>query len=953
MKKIILLGFVFLMFSVNVFATINDAYVSYSFDDVDTDGTTAYDTSGTNQHGTINGATTGVSGLVDSAEAYDFDGTNDNVNIGDIDFSGSNRYTFAFWAKVDNTALTGDILSDRTADSANQRTIEAIQINNKFFLRTGWSDGTNSDLLTASTISAGTWYHLAGTYDGSTVTLYLNGAVSNSVGVSKTLGTGTNPFLVGERSASRWFNGQVDQVMIWNDRALSSTEISDLYASGAGVNPYPAFSGGASPSSYFTVTTQDDETFTPLTNISVLLANGSVYTNSSQWVQLPFNDSSLQNFTVSLFGSITGNPDYEQGTNTIYWNITYTNWNTSFDLQSNHTQYPYLNATSSWTNESLYPASIVQYPTFGACVSGTVDFTDSGCSFGMYRNGLFYVPLNSTYNNYLFIVEDYNQIQYGHTWQNSNDLNLSFWQSQIKFNATQIITGGAVTGASYTIDGVTKTEGSYFYLNAGEYNVTFSKTGYNNKTVPILVNVSDVSQTITIKDVGSDYLNIYVRNLPSNNSVSSFTVYINNTNYSYYESHVAVGSVATLTIAQNVPITITVDPTGYQIKNVSITPTGSTNYTVYVYTTNSIGVELRDEVTRQLIDTTEMKIEVVGSYQALNETTTNGTIYFDLLTPDEYEIRYYSNGVDDYKLRSKFVTVEDRSFQNVVLYSLNTSTAVTTTTADITFVVYDENLDPLEGALVKVQRYYISSNGFVDVWNRKTNSKGEAIATLETVDAFYKYIVVYNDAVLYSSSNSGTQFNQDSTIPIFVNTRESVYQKDNILNGVSYTFSHVSTGNTTGYFSLEYDSSQQVQICVEVTNNNKTINDDDCDTGTSGNLQITYNVTHKNVVLVGVAKARLSSDDVYTILSTKQVVVNQDSVTSSALWKALGIFIAILVILFLVFAAEELTITASLILIGITIFVLTIPPFLLLPLPLSIVGWIVVLAIMIGGKLNK
>lgn len=92
---------------------------------------------------------------------------------------------------------------------------------------------------TVSAMSTGTWYFLCGTYDGTTMTLYLNGAsVGTSTAASGAMSTGAFSLYLGNNNLSGEFNAHyVDELGIWS-RALSSTEISQLYNSGAGLQ-YP------------------------------------------------------------------------------------------------------------------------------------------------------------------------------------------------------------------------------------------------------------------------------------------------------------------------------------------------------------------------------------------------------------------------------------------------------------------------------------------------------------------------------------------------------------------------------------------------------------------------------------------------------------------------------------------------------------------------------------------
>ncbi len=96
----------------------------------------------------------------------------------------------------------------------------------------------NSDKGAAYNVSltTGTWYHLVATWNGSVITLYLNGSsVATSSWSDIQTGGGTNSHIgswIGA-SPSHFWDGSIDEVGIWS-KALSTTEISDLYNGGNG-----------------------------------------------------------------------------------------------------------------------------------------------------------------------------------------------------------------------------------------------------------------------------------------------------------------------------------------------------------------------------------------------------------------------------------------------------------------------------------------------------------------------------------------------------------------------------------------------------------------------------------------------------------------------------------------------------------------------------------------------
>lgn len=109
--------------------------------------------------------------------------------------------------------------------------------------KVSWNCRVASNLKTvtsALTLVAGTTYHLVGVYDGSNVTLYINGA-SNGTPVAATgsingYSASTLPY-IGQRVGfgATAFQGNIDEVAIYANQALSAATILRHYNLGAGV----------------------------------------------------------------------------------------------------------------------------------------------------------------------------------------------------------------------------------------------------------------------------------------------------------------------------------------------------------------------------------------------------------------------------------------------------------------------------------------------------------------------------------------------------------------------------------------------------------------------------------------------------------------------------------------------------------------------------------------------
>lgn len=82
------------------------------------------------------------------------------------------------------------------------------------------------------------WYHLAMTYDGEVLKLYINGTeISSNSGMSGGIDAGTGIAFgtpSDEKHVDWFFDGKMDEVGIW-DRSLTSEEIALLYNNGSGL----------------------------------------------------------------------------------------------------------------------------------------------------------------------------------------------------------------------------------------------------------------------------------------------------------------------------------------------------------------------------------------------------------------------------------------------------------------------------------------------------------------------------------------------------------------------------------------------------------------------------------------------------------------------------------------------------------------------------------------------
>tara|TARA_B100001939_G_scaffold123694_1_gene107221 strand:+ start:4060 stop:5154 length:1095 start_codon:yes stop_codon:yes gene_type:complete len=172
-----------------------------------------------------------------------FDGVDDFVSLGVSGFGAvKNHGSISAWFKLETTSASGDIM--RIFEDSNNN-IRVFYHNPSSELRCVYKAGgiTTSAVLTDVIEGDGNWHHVVGTWDNNTgdaVAIYLDGVLKQSTsGVSGTFtGTFTSASIGNNAEGGGFWKGNIDEVVLFN-KALDSTEVSDLYNDGLPFNPQP------------------------------------------------------------------------------------------------------------------------------------------------------------------------------------------------------------------------------------------------------------------------------------------------------------------------------------------------------------------------------------------------------------------------------------------------------------------------------------------------------------------------------------------------------------------------------------------------------------------------------------------------------------------------------------------------------------------------------------------
>lgn len=192
-------------------------------------------------NGTLqNGATT-VIGKV--GNAFSFDGTNDYVNIPEQpNLKITGPMTIDAWIKTPGTGnkfagIAGKI--PKLYFNGANRPGYLISVNQYGKFRCDFIEDVNISQGTAistTTVTDNVFHHVAATYDGNHVRVYVDGILEAEEPYSDGIGDNDEPVRIGFEPSTwlgaRYFRGIIDEVGIY-DRALSDAEIQAIYDAGS------------------------------------------------------------------------------------------------------------------------------------------------------------------------------------------------------------------------------------------------------------------------------------------------------------------------------------------------------------------------------------------------------------------------------------------------------------------------------------------------------------------------------------------------------------------------------------------------------------------------------------------------------------------------------------------------------------------------------------------------
>jgi hypothetical protein len=184
--------------------------------------------------------------------ALDFDGTNDYVTVphNSVLNPGTSAFSISAWVQPDNINQFGVMAQKRNSDGGIGQVYSlAVAANGidatagkKIALTLLWNSiSVGRSFRTTDDVADGNWHHIVAVWTGSAIKIYVDnvdmlltselssGTIATGLSPSGPLRLGTNVV-----SGGAFFNGRQDDLRLFFSHALDASDVSALYASGAG-----------------------------------------------------------------------------------------------------------------------------------------------------------------------------------------------------------------------------------------------------------------------------------------------------------------------------------------------------------------------------------------------------------------------------------------------------------------------------------------------------------------------------------------------------------------------------------------------------------------------------------------------------------------------------------------------------------------------------------------------
>lgn len=186
--------------------------------------------------------------------AVAFDGTDDKIDCGNgssvqVTGTGITLEAWIYPTQWKTNAYDGNVIC-KEDNSGNNGYMLRVGAGGKLNFALGDGSKAWSEITTGTLLSLNKWQHIAGTYDGSMMRVYIDGVAVDSSKVSISIGNASNVnlFVGAHSSYTRFYQGNIDEVRIWNvqrsEAELNASMSKEFCARNKNLKLYYKFNNG-------------------------------------------------------------------------------------------------------------------------------------------------------------------------------------------------------------------------------------------------------------------------------------------------------------------------------------------------------------------------------------------------------------------------------------------------------------------------------------------------------------------------------------------------------------------------------------------------------------------------------------------------------------------------------------------------------------------------------------
>ena len=213
---------------------------------------------------------------------------------------GGNKITVEAWVNPASISAGGHVIVGNYNNNLNQLQFLLRRDNNFYNFSVGTGVGAIYTNLGSAvgTATAGVWQHVAGVYDGTVMSTYINGVLSTTMAAGHIFAATTNSINIGTNTINENYGGNIDEMRIWNvARTLCQINTymnCEIPSSSAGLITNYHFNQGIAANANPTVTSLSDASGNNFTGtLTAFALTGTV----SNWVA---PGGVVSGFTTSL-----------------------------------------------------------------------------------------------------------------------------------------------------------------------------------------------------------------------------------------------------------------------------------------------------------------------------------------------------------------------------------------------------------------------------------------------------------------------------------------------------------------------------------------------------------------------------------------------------------------------------------------------------------------------------